>query len=355
MRIIVLPGDGIGPEITDATVMVLEELDRLAGLGLSIEHEDVGLESLKKHGTTLTDAARRRAEAASGIILGPLSTYQYPPREGGGLNPSHEFRIGLDLFSNIRPSVTRPREKDGIDIILVRENTEGFYACRSMHKGGGEFMPDPDTAFALRRITRSASRRVAKTAFDLASRRRRKVTVIHKANVFKLSDALFLEAVGEVARDYVDIECEEMLVDAAAALLIRDPTRFDVVLTTNMFGDILSNEAAELAGGLGLAASLNAGSKHAMAQAAHGSAPDIAGSNRANPTGLMLSAAMLLEWLGPRHDRPDIGHAGHWFARAVDRALSGPATRTADLGGSLDTRSFGRAVAQFLVQCRGEP
>jgi 3-isopropylmalate dehydrogenase len=181
-----------------------------------------------------------------------------------------------------------------MDIVLVRENTEGFYASRSMYAGSGEFMPDPDSAFSFRKITRSASARVAKVAFEMARRRRRKVSVIHKANVLKVSDGLFLEAVRSVADDYTDVELEELLVDAAAALLVREPSRFDVMLTTNMFGDILSNEAAELSGGLGMAPSLNIGMRSAMAQACHGSAPDIAGINRANPTGLMLSVAMLL-------------------------------------------------------------
>jgi 3-isopropylmalate dehydrogenase len=348
MDIVVLPGDGIGPEITEATLTVLTKLNSQDQLGLNVDRQEVGLLSLQRDGITLPEEVRRRVEAASGFILGPLSTYEYPPAAAGGLNPSAEFRTRLGLFANVRPSLNRPRRKNVMDIVLVRENTEGFYASRSMYAGSGEFMPDPDSAFSFRKITRSASARVAKVAFEMARRRRRKVSVIHKANVLKVSDGLFLEAVRSVADDYTDVELEELLVDAAAALLVREPSRFDVMLTTNMFGDILSNEAAELSGGLGMAPSLNIGMRSAMAQACHGSAPDIAGINRANPTGLMLSVAMLLEWLGPTAQRPDVARAGRRLRDAVDQTLENPATRTRDLQGPLGTREFGEAVAANL-------
>jgi 3-isopropylmalate dehydrogenase len=219
-------------------------------------------------------------------------------------------------------------------------------------------MPDPDSAFALRRITRQASHRVARMAFELARTRRRRVTVVHKANVLKMSDGLFLQSVSEIASAFHDVVLDGMLVDAAAAALIRKPQDFDVIVTSNMFGDILSNEAAELSGGLGLSPSLNVGESIAMAQASHGSAPDIAGTGQANPTGLMLSVAMLLDWIGRRHARPELVSAARCLTDAIDHALSDPASRTRDLGGPLDTEQFARAVADapgFAVQRQQEP
>ncbi len=345
LRVLVLPGDGIGPEIARAASLALAQLNEACGLGLAVEEVEVGLASLARCGTTLPDTVWRMVREADGFVLGPLSTYQYPAKEKGGLNPSHEFRTGLCLYANIRPSRVRPaRDGSRMDLVLVRENTEGFYASRAMHAGAGEFMPDPDTAFALRKITRAASHRVARMAFELARTRRRKVTVVHKANVLKISEGLFLQSVREIGAAYPDVALEEMLVDAAAAALVRQGERFDVVLTTNMFGDILSNEAAELSGGLGLSPSLNVGENIAMAQASHGSAPDIAGKNLANPTGLMLSTAMLLEWLGLRHSRPDLSAAARQLGEAIDETLADPRSRTADLGGPLGTDEFAQAV-----------
>ena len=181
-----------------------------------------------------------------------------------------------------------------MDLVIVRENTEGFYADRNMHQGVGEFMPTPDLALSVRKISAHACRRIAVAAFELARTRRRKVTAVHKVNVLKVTEGLFLREVRKVAADYPDVACDEQLIDSMAALLVRDAARFDVVLTTNMYGDILSDEATELSGSLGLAASINAGDAHCMAQAQHGSAPDIAGQDRANPVSLILSAAILL-------------------------------------------------------------
>src|SRR5262249_4639291 len=187
-----------------------------------------------------------------------------------------------------------------VDLIIARENTEGFYADRSMFLGSGEFMPTPDLALSVRKITRMGSTRIAETAFALARQRRHKVTAVHKANVLGVSDGLFLESVRAVASRFPEVEYDERIIDAMAALLVREAAAFDVIVTTNMFGDILSDLASEISGSLGLAASLNAGAAHAMAQAQHGSAPDIAGQDRANPASLIGSAAMLLDWLRER-------------------------------------------------------
>jgi isocitrate/isopropylmalate dehydrogenase len=344
MHILTLPGDGIGPEITQATVAVLEAADKALGLGLRFEQRDIGLASLAAVGTTLPDPVMRQIPLVDGVILGPVSHYEYPPRAEGGVNPSAELRVAFDLYANIRPCRSRPDLtvlRTPMDLVIVRENTEGFYADRSMFAGPGEFMPDPDSAFAIRKITAKACRRVATAAFDLARGRRRKVTAVHKANVLKLTDGLFLREVRAVAAAYPDVALEELIVDATAALLIRSPDRFDVIVTTNMFGDILSDEASELTGSLGLGGSINLGEDICVAQAQHGSAPDIAGQDRANPVSLMLSAAMLLQWLGfeQAHDAID---------SAIDRLLEDPARRTKDLGGPLGTKAFADALCGEL-------
>jgi 3-isopropylmalate dehydrogenase len=351
MKILVLPGDGIGPEITAATLAVLERADALFGLGLEWQREEIGLPSLKKEGTTLPPRVLDAARAAAGMILGPLATYDYPPRDQGGLNPSAEFRTKLDLYANIRPAKSRlgvGLTGKPVDLVIYRENTEGFYADRNMHQGLGEFMVTEDTAIAVRRVTAKCCERIARRAFEAASGRRGKVTAVHKANVFRISDGLWLREVRKVAAEFPRVQLEEVIVDAMAALLLREPMRFDVIVAENMYGDILSDEASELSGGLGLGGSINAGDTWCLAQAQHGSAPDIAGQNRANPASLILSSAMLLEWLGARHRNNALGTAAKRIEAAVDAALKNPATRTADLGGNLGTREFAKAVVAGL-------
>ena len=286
MKILVLPGDGIGPEITAATLRVLDEVNRLLALGLEFESRDIGLASLKAVGSTLPEEILDRIPQVDGVILGPVSHYDYPPRSEGGINPSGELRTRFRLYANIRPCRSR---KDltvlrrPMDLIIVRESTEGFYSDRNMFVGPGEFMSDEDTAFSIRKITAKACSAVAQAAFELARDRRRKVTAVHKANVVKLSDGLFLREVRKVARQFPDVELEELIVDAAAAALIRRPDSFDVIVTTNMFGDILSDEASELSGSLGLGGSISVGDGICVAQAQHGSAPDIAGTQHRQP------------------------------------------------------------------------
>jgi 3-isopropylmalate dehydrogenase len=351
LQILILPGDGIGPEITDATLTVLERARTLLALDLDWHTETVGLSALERQGTTLPDKIMAAARAADGIILGPISHLDYPARDQGGINVSAELRVKLDLFANIRPAKSRlgvGLTGKPVDLVIFRESTEGFYADRNMHIGTGEFMPTADIAIALRKVTARQCERIARAAFAAAQRRRRRVTAVHKANVLRVSDGLFLREVRRVAQDFPDVELDELLVDAAAAMLLRDPARFDCIVTTNMFGDILSDEAAELAGSLGLAASINAGDNHCAAQAQHGSAPDIAGQDRANPTSLILSAAMLLDWLAARHRCIEFRQAAAAIESAVNRALQNPSTRTPDLGGPLGTSAFARAVAEAL-------
>jgi isocitrate/isopropylmalate dehydrogenase len=344
-RLLVLPGDGIGPEITAATIAVVR-----AALHDTVSFEEmaIGEASLVASGSTLPDAVLAAIPEADGVILGPVSHYTYPK---GQPNPSAALRTGFQLYANVRPCRSRAGLsilRKPMDLVIVRENTEGFYADRSMHAGPGEFMPDPDSAFSIRKITAAASRRVARAACEIAAGRSGKLTVVHKANVLKLTDGLFLREVRAVTAEFPDVTLDEVIVDAAAALLVRDPARFDVIVTTNMFGDILSDEASELSGSLGLGGSINAGDDICVAQAQHGSAPDIAGQGVANPTSLILSAAMLLDWLGRR--RPDAGliDAARRIEAAVDRVLDDPNMRTRDVGGPLGTEAFARAVEAAL-------
>jgi 3-isopropylmalate dehydrogenase len=358
MRIVVLPGDGIGPEIAAAAVRGLREVDRLCQLGLTIEEYAIGLASLAAEGTTAPARAMIACQEAQGIVLGPISHLDYAVDDPGSINVSAKLRLDLDLYANIRPSRTRAvlphYGRTPMDLVVVRENTEGFYADRNMYMGSGEFMPTPDVALAVRKITARGARRVAESAFLLARSRRQHVTAVHKANVLKVSDGLFLRAVREVASRYPDVRYEERLVDAMAALLVRDAESFDVVLASNMFGDILSDEAAELCGSLGLAGSINVGEDHCMAQAQHGSAPSLAGQDRANPCSLILSAGMLLSWLAGRAGgRENYARAAALIDSAVEALLADPARRTADLGGPLGTQAFAQALCAELSRQAG--
>jgi len=348
MKLVVLPGDGIGPEICAVTVSILKKLN----LGLTFEEHEVGLASLKREGSTFPARVLEACRAADGIVIGPVSHLDYPPRAQGGANPSGDLRIALDLFANIRPARSRKGlphwGRTPMDLVIVRENTEGFYADRNMHMGIGEFMPTPDVALSVRKITAQGSRRIARAAFEMARARRKKVTAVNKVNVLKVTEGLWLQETRKMSSEFPDIAYEEQLIDSMAALLVRDAQRFDVVLTTNMYGDILSDEASELSGSLGLAASINAGERHCMAQAQHGSAPDIAGQDKANPASLVLSAAMLLEWLGLKKKNQKLVDAGRAIDRAVDALIEDPASRTRDLGGKLGTRAFGEKIAAKL-------
>ena len=352
MKLVVLPGDGIGPEISAVAVSVLSLVSRKFSLGLTFETHDIGHASLKKEGTTYPARVLEACRAADGIVIGPVSHLDYPPRAQGGANPSGDTRIALDLYANIRPARSRKGlphwGRTAMDLVIVRENTEGFYADRNMHVGIGEFMPTPEVALSVRKITAQGSRRIALAAFEMARARRKKVTAVNKINVLKVTEGLFLQEVRKVAAAFQDIAYEEQLIDSMAALLVRDAARFDVVLTTNMYGDILSDEATELSGSLGLAASINAGEHHCMAQAQHGSAPDIAGQDKANPASLVLSAAMLLEWLGLKKQNQNFLKAAKAIEAAIDALIENPKTRTQDLGGTLGTRAFGEEIARKL-------
>lgn len=355
MRIMTLPCDGIGPEIMAETLKVVEAANKKFDLGLTFHEEEVGFTSLKKHGITLREEVLDRARNEfDGVILGTQSHMDYPPLAEGGRNVSGGFRIGLDLYANVRPARSReliPNKAPGMDLVIMREATEGFYPDRNMFKGVGEMMPDPDMALSVRKITRHGSMRICREAFKLAMQRNKKVVAIHKANSFLMTDGLFLECFREVAKDFPEVEADDKIVDAFAALLVRQPEKYDVVVATNFYGDILSDLASELSGSLGLAGSINANAEtgRVCAQAQHGSAPDIAGKNIANPTSLILSAAMMLTWLGEQRGIPKLMDAGAAIAEAVDKVIEDPAKRTRDLGGTVNTDRFGSFVAEAVA------
>ena len=336
LQFLFLAGDGIGPEISTATRRVLAAVTPICDHPVIVTNADIGFAALEATGSTIPEPVLTAAKEAHGVVLGPVSHNAYPPAAEGGLNPSGTLRKALELYANVRPArtwegVPRPASKP-FHLTVMRENLEGFYADRNMHQGPGEFMPDPDTALSFRKITRQASMRIAEAAFRHAKQDGfSRVTAVHKANVMRVTDGLFLECCRAVAAKHPDINYDELLVDAAAAHLVRDPSAFGVIVTTNMFGDILSDLASELSGGLGVAGSLNLGPRFAIAQAQHGSAPDIADKGIANPTSLILSLAMLL-----RHLKE--ARAAEVIEIAVAQTLQHKPT--SDLGGTATTEEF---------------
>ena len=357
LNIIAFDGDGIGPEIVSSTLDIINLLNTKLKLDIEIKREILGFNLLKKIGVTFTDDLLLKSKEADGIILGPVDHNAYPAVSNGGINPSAKLRIELDLYSNIRPAKNYVNVKSlsqNMDLVIVRENTEGFYADRNMYDGSGEFSPIPGVGLSLRKITKEASLKIAKSAFEIAKSRsvnkskKSKIHVVHKANVMKITDGIFLDACRLVSSKYNDVDYEEMLVDACAAHLVRKPDQFDVIVTTNMFGDILSDLATELSGSLGLAGSLNAGKNHAMAQAQHGAAPDIADKNIANPISLILSSAMLLDWLGKNRKINKLILASNLINNSVLELLKDRENFTRDLGGNASTGKITENLIKIL-------
>lgn len=349
LTIAVMPGDHIGPEITHAAVRVLEAANARFDLGLKFEEYEIGHATLQKHGTTLTDAVFEAGKAADGILLGPCDNGGYPPPALGGINVPGRFRHDLDLYANIRPSRSNPavpHSRAGLDVLIVRENSEGFYPDRNMFEGYGEVTPVEGVAISMRKITAHASNRIAHTAFEWARRRRKHVTIVNKKHILRMTDGLFYNECRKVAAEYPDVVCDSAIVDAFNADIYMRPDRYDVVVMTNMFGDIISNLCSALAGGLGLGGGINASATHAMANASHGSAPDIAGQDKANPISMIVSASMLLGWLGNKHGRSAFLAAQEAIDAAIETSLSDAATRTVDVGGTATCSAATAAVVR---------
>jgi 3-isopropylmalate dehydrogenase len=352
LRLGLLEGDGIGPEIVPASVEVVDAALESAGVpAIDWVALPLGRQAIDSHGEHTPGDTLAELAQTDGWLLGPHDSASYPEPFRSQLNPSGTIRKHFDLFANIRPAKAFEGARSivsGTDLVIVRENTQGFYADRNTFAGTGEFMPDANTAIAMGIITRSAVEKIAKVAFDLARQRRSKVTIVHKANVLKLTTGLFRDVCREVAIDYPDVELDDFHIDAMTVHLVRNADRFDVIVTENMMGDILSDLAGEIAGSLGLAPSLNASLDRAMAQAAHGSAPDIAGRGIANPIAMILSSAMLLKWLGARHEEPALVTASELIETGVVDTVRG-GTMTSDMGGSTSTSGFGTAVAKTIL------
>jgi 3-isopropylmalate dehydrogenase len=333
--ICVLPGDGIGPEVVGSARSVLESLGTKAGgPALTFKEFSVGCDEFERNGESLPAATLEEAKTADAVLVGAFDVARLPAH---AIQPLHALRHEFDVHASVRParSFAGVEASYGpIDAVVVREVTEGIYS-------GIEYSAGPDAACSVRVITRQASARTAEIAFGQAMERRRKVTAVHKLGALKLTDSLFLEAVGDVAKNYPDVTFETRNVDACALELVRYPEEFDVVLATNTFGDILSDVAAGVAGGLGLAPSSCIGARWAYFEPVHGTAPDIAGKGIANPLATILTTALMLRYLG----EPSAADA---IDRAVEAVLAnGP--RTGDLGGNANTAEITAAVIDALA------
>ena len=330
----VLTGDGIGPEIVSATIKILEVLD----CGLEFDYALAGGEALKQGLDLVPEETLEKIAQHPVALKGPITT----PIGRGFSSVNVSLRQHFDLFANVRPALSIPgatmRYSD-IDILVVRENMEGLYS------GVGHTRSEDGERAELRSVvTRKGSSRVIRHAFKLAEQmRRRKVTVVHKANIMKSTSGLFLEVAREIAREFPAIEFEEMIVDNCAMQLVMNPHRFDVIVTTNLFGDILSDLCAGLVGGLGLAPGANIGDERGIFEAVHGSAPDIAGQNIANPTALLLASAMMLDYL-------DMNEVSNRIRAAVRQVIGEGKTLTPDLGGAASTDAYTEAVIGKLIE-----
>lgn len=357
-KIGVLFGDGIGTEIVTSTVDILTvAADRLGTVEFEWVELPMGLSAIKEYDNPIPEMTKRTLEQCHGWIMGPHDAASYPDKYQEKRNPSGELRHYFDLFANIRPSKTREGIKSVVgeaDLVIFRENTEGFYPDRNMFAGTGEFMLTPEVAVSTGVFTKKAAERIAHASFRMAMKRRKKVTIVHKANVIKLANGLFVETCKEVAKQYPEVSVDDYHIDAMAAHLVRRAKDFDVIVTTNMFGDILSDLAGELVGSLGLSPSINTSDEKCMAQAAHGSAPDIAGKNIANPIGELLSAVMLLEWLAERHDDPKLHKVARLVENAIETTIS-EGVRTRDLGGSASTTEFTQSIIGNLERVNTFP
>ncbi|MBW3534157.1 MAG: NAD-dependent isocitrate dehydrogenase [Gemmatimonadetes bacterium] len=334
--ITVIPGDGIGPEVTEATLKVLEA----AGADLEYEEQLAGIDALEKKGNPLPEETLDSIRANRVVLKGPLTT----PSGTGFRSINVALRKEFDLYANVRPTrtiVPGGRYED-IDLVLIRENTEGLYVGVEHYIG---MEGDPRAAAeSVMIVTRFGAERIVRYAFEYARRNgRKKVTLAHKANILKYTQGLLLDVAREVCEEYPDIEWEDRIIDATAMWLVLDPYRFDVLVMENMFGDILSDQMAGLVGGLGFAPAGNIGEDAAMFEAVHGTAPDIAGQGVANPTGLLLSACLMLDHL-------DQAATADRIRSALDRVVQSGEARTRDMGGDAGTVAFTDAIVRAIGQ-----
>jgi len=335
--IAVLKGDGIGPEVTEAAIKVLDAVQgSLKNFKLNYLYGEAGYHCISEYGTNLPAETVALLKRTVACLKGPMTT---PEEPGAPVSVAVTLRRMFNLYANVRPCRSFPNVeslKPNLDFVVVRENTEGLYS-------GVEFQLAPGVGVALRIITHDASLRVAEFAFKLAEKRKKRLTYIHKGNILRITDGIFKDAVKEAAQKHPDVTIEEMHVDAATMQLIKRPESFDVIVTTNLFGDILSDEAAQVTGSLGLAAGANIGDAYGMFEPVHGSAPKYTGMNRVNPIATIMAAAMMLDYLGEKV-------AAAKIEKAVLEVLREGKVRTADLGGTSTTTQMCEAITSKISE-----
>ncbi len=335
-KISLITGDGIGPELSESAISVLNTINEKFDLKFEISKLVAGDEALEKTGKALPDDVVDAIKQSDVCLKAPVGE--------SAADVIVVLRRMLDLYANIRPSKSYPHMpalRDDIDMVIVRENTEDLYTGKEFSLG--------NSAVALRIISEDASKRIAKYAFETARQRNsmKKVTCVHKSNVMRITDGLFAKACTDVSKDYPDIEFEEMYVDACAMNLIRQPEKFDVIVTTNLFGDILSDESSQVVGGLGMAPAANIGDDFALFEPVHGAAFDIAGQNIANPSSFLLSIRMMLDWLGAKYNDPKCFEVAKKLESAIfDLVKSG--VKTKDIGGDKTTTEFTKYITDNL-------
>lgn len=350
LKIAILEGDDIGLEVVPEAVKVMKAAAAKTGLQVEWLPLPIGRKGHETHGHTMPAVTVEALATVDGWLQGPIGHNAYPRDDATWINPP--LRKKFELFANIKPVRSYPNlpslHKD-VDIVFLRETTEGMQSGSVVFAGSGEFRPNDDISIGMRVVTRRGANRVAREAFEIArTRKRKKVTALHKEPVYRLVCGMFAEECRKVAREYADVEFEEVLIDGFAMKLVMKPQQYDVVVTTNQFGDIITDEGAGLVGGLGLAPGLVVGERQAMAQATHGSAPDIAGRNIANPYAMIMSGKMLFEWLGRKRGDAAATAAAARIESAVDQVIAEAKHLTGDLGGKAGTTQMGEAIASAI-------
>jgi isopropylmalate/isohomocitrate dehydrogenase-like protein len=334
-KIAVLPGDGIGPEVVEATLKVLKTVQKtLKNLKFDFTFGEAGFNCIEKYGINVPPKTLDMLRQTDACLKGPMTT---PEETGSPPSAAVTIRKAFNLYANVRPCKSLlgvSALKPDIDLVVLRENTEGLYS-------GQEFIVSPGKGVALRVVTQQASERIAKLAFELALKRKCHVTCVHKRNILRVTDGIFVDAVWRVAEKYSSVTLDEVHVDAMAMRLVKEPEKFDVIVTTNLFGDILSDEAAQLVGGLGLAAGANVGDSYGMFEPVHGSAPKYAGKGVVNPIATILAAKMMLEYLNE-------SKAADFIEKAVIEVLKEGKVRTYDLGGNATTQEMADTIAERI-------
>lgn len=334
-KVAVLPGDGTGPELIEASMRVLDQVNRRFRLNIHTEIGDAGFDCIKKYGTNLPKKTISLLKSSDCVMKGPMTT---PEGAGSEVSAAVKIRKMFSLYADVRPAKSIPGVwslKGGIDLVIVRENTEGMYS-------GIDFMASKDKAIAVRVITRKGSERIGRFALGLAKSRRKHLTIVHKANILKVSDGLFRDTIIKESKRYRGVRVDEAHADAMAQWLIKNPEDYDVIVAENMFGDILSDEAAMIVGGVGVGPSANIGEDYAMFEPIHGSAPKYAGMDRANPIATIMSIKMMLDWMGH-------GNAAMAVERSVLKSIK-DGVKTVDLGGSSKCSEVGKHIADAISE-----